>query len=168
MLLRTKYINERFLKLINIFLIALTLTSCATVGTSSYLDYIKTHDGNYLALPPRGFTQIEAEQFGSKYGAVVRFAPSHGAIAAATESLLDTAVGPSSYHRGIANEIETMLDSSHTWNIFIIPENRDFMISVFKLIPYGRQASPVKIVQLADINPELQAELQRLNLLQPK
>ncbi len=130
-------------------------------AATSHTSVFSTMTGRFLALPEGTVSAERAHALSNEYQAVTRFTPAHGIAARATEDALNNSVGPSRYRRGVIADIQAMMRSPYPWEILIIPENLDFMASVFKLIP-TQNPGLVRINLLAPMTPTLEKELKRL------
>jgi len=145
-------------------LLAGLLSGCMSMPAGDQ-GFIHKMSGNYVAFSRGNYTLAEMQEISSKYNAVTKFAPSHGAIASATESTLTKTLGPSRYMREVASDIQAMMNTDQHWTILILPENRDFMTSIFKLIPDLKKSNPAKIKLMCDPTPELSNEIARLGFV---
>ena len=134
------------------------LNGCATTPSTSIFG---TMNGRFLALPEGVISAEHARALSNEYKAVTRFTPARGISARVTQNALNDSFGPSRYRRGIVADVDAMMQSAYSWEILIIPENSDFMVSVLKLIP-TRNPGLVKINLLAPMTPRLEHELKRL------
>lgn len=120
--------------------------------------------GRYLALPARKFSHSEAQNLANTYDAVTRMAPSHGLVARLVESGLAKSVGPSAYMKITAREIRAMMASGNSWEILVIPENRDFVVSVFKILPDTTDSGNAYVTVLCERTQDLVEQITRLGL----